>query len=192
MKKSTKIIIGVLIILILIQFIRPARNNGNAFGRNDFSHEVTVPDSVMKILKHSCFDCHSNKTVYPWYSEINPVGWWLNHHINEGKDELNFSEFASYSPTRKQKKLEKIADEVKEGKMPLESYTWIHKDAILTEQQIAAIVNWANTATKKLKAIAEKTLATIATAQQPWCSPRRKSYDCARVATCRACVPRTR
>ena len=151
MNKRTKIIIWVLVALILVQFIRPARNNGDVFGRNDFTHEITVPDSVMKILKRSCFDCHSNKTVYPWYAEINPVGWWLNHHVNEGKNELNFSEFASYSPTKKQKKLEKTAKEVKEHKMPLDSYTWIHKDAILTAEQISALVSWTETAREELK-----------------------------------------
>ena len=151
MKKKTKIIIGVMIILILIQFIKPARNNGDALGRNDFSHEITVPDTVMRILKRSCFDCHSNRTNYPWYAEINPVGLWLNHHVNEGKKELNFSEFVSYNPIKKQKKLEETADEVKKHNMPLDSYTWIHKDAILTDSEISTLINWTETARAELK-----------------------------------------
>lgn len=151
MKKTTKILIGILILLILIQFIRPARNNGDAFGRNDFTHEIQTPDSIMKILKVSCFDCHSNHTDYPWYTEINPVGWWLTRHINEGKRELNFSEFVTYNAKRKDKKLEETAKEVKEHEMPLDSYTWVHKDAKLTEQQVNAVVQWAENARAQLK-----------------------------------------
>ena len=151
MKKKTKVVIGVLIVLVVAQFIRPNRNNGNAFGRNDISHDVQMPDSVLKILKKSCFDCHSNRTVYPWYAEINPVSWWLNHHVNEGKRELNFSEFVPYESSKKLKKLEEIADEVKEHEMPLDSYLLIHKDAKLTDQQIATLVNWSELARKELK-----------------------------------------
>jgi hypothetical protein len=141
-----KIIIGILIVLILIQFIKPKQNNGNALGRNDFTHEIQTPDSIMRILKISCFDCHSNHTNYPWYAEINPVSWWLNHHVNEGNRELNFSEFATYSLKRKNKKLEEIAKQVKEHEMPLSSYTLMHKNAKLTETQALSLIHWAETA----------------------------------------------
>ena len=151
MKKKTKVVIGVLIVLILAQFIRPNRNTGNVFGRNDISHEVQLPDSVLKILKKSCFDCHSNRTAYPWYAEINPVSWWLNHHVNEGKQELNFSEFVTYEDSTKLKKLEEIAEEVKEHKMPLDSYLLIHKDAKLTSQQISTLISWTEGARKELQ-----------------------------------------
>ena len=147
-----KIWIGILIILILIQFIRPQRNLGNAYGRNDINHELQVPDSIMRILKVSCFDCHSNHTNYPWYTEINPVGWWLTNHVNEGKKELNFSEFATYPLKKKDKKLEETAEMVQEHEMPLSSYTLIHTDAKLNEQQIKAIVQWTEKARAELKA----------------------------------------
>ena len=151
MKKKTKIVIGVLVVLIVIQFIRPNRNNGNAFGRNDISHDVQMPDSVLKILTKSCFDCHSNQTSYPWYSEINPVSWWLNHHINEGKQELNFSEFVAYDDSTKLKKLKEIAEEVQEQKMPLESYLILHKDAKLNQNQISILISWTEFARNQLK-----------------------------------------
>ena len=153
MKRRTKIFIGVLILLILIQFIKPKRNNGQALGRNDFTHEILTSDTIMSILKVSCFDCHSNHTNYPWYAEINPVSWWLTHHVNEGKKELNFSEFATYNARRKKKKLEEISEQVKEHEMPLSSYTLIHKDAKLNQQQIEAIVQWSNAARQQLSAI---------------------------------------
>jgi hypothetical protein len=105
----------------------------------------------MKILKVSCFDCHSNHTNYPWYAEINPVGWWLTHHVNEGKNELNFSEFATYSPKKKAKELEGISELVKKHEMPLTSYTLIHSDAKLSEQQINALVRWADMARAEIR-----------------------------------------
>ena len=150
MKRKTKIIIGVLIVLILIQFIKPGGNYGNAFGRNDFTHEIQVPDSILKILKNSCFDCHSNHTNYPWYAQTNPVYWWLNHHITEGKRELNFTEFATYTSKQKDKKLAEIAEQVEEHEMPLPSYTWVHTDAKLNGQEIKSLAAWAKTSRKTI------------------------------------------
>ena len=150
MKRKTKILIWVMIFLILIQFIKPGGNHGNALGRNDFTHEIQVPDSIMKILKNSCFDCHSNHTNYPWYAHTNPVYWWLNHHITEGKRELNFTEFANYTLKQKDKKLAEIAKQVEESEMPLPSYTLVHTDAKLTDQQIKALVTWAKTSKGKI------------------------------------------
>ena len=151
MKKSTKIIIGVIILLIIIQFIRPKRNTGDALGRNDFTHEIQTPDSIMSILKVSCFDCHSNHTEYPWYAEINPVSWWLSNHVNEGKKELNFSEFVTYNERRANKKLDEIAKQLKEHEMPLSSYIFLHPDAKLNEQQIISLVKWTEAAKEEIK-----------------------------------------
>ncbi len=146
MKKLIKnILLLLLFILVIIQFIHPAKNSNLSatISSNDISKLYAVPDSVQHLLKTSCYDCHSNNTVYPWYSKIQPVDWWLNHHVNEGKGELNFDEFASYRIGRQYKKLEEVINQVKENEMPLGSYTWIHKNAILTENQKSAIINWA-------------------------------------------------
>lgn len=104
----------------------------------------------MRILKFSCFDCHSNHTRYPWYAEINPIGWWLNYHVNEGKLELNFSEFIPYPVKKKNKKLEEIGEQVKDHQMPLSSYTLLHKNASLNEAQIKALVLWSENARKQI------------------------------------------
>jgi hypothetical protein len=93
----------------------------------------------MHTLKSSCYDCHSNKTNYPRYSKINPVGMWLNHHIEEGKAELNFSNFAAYDKKNLDHKLEETAEEVAEGHMPLPSYTLVHADAKLSQEQVKQI-----------------------------------------------------
>lgn len=138
-----KILIALLVVLVVIQFFRPQRNISTAASANDISNHYTVPADVMDVLRRACYDCHSNNTTYPWYANIQPVAWWLNDHITEGKEELNFSEFGAYKPKRQAHKMEEVAELVEEGEMPLSSYTIIHKDAVLTATEKAAIVNWA-------------------------------------------------
>jgi Haem-binding domain len=131
-----------LLAFIVIQFIRPARNKAEGVSKNDISTLYPVPANVAAVLKTSCTDCHSNNTYYPWYAKIQPVYWWLNDHVRDGKKHLDFSEFASYSLRKQYHKLEETEEMVKEGEMPLESYTWMHKDAKLTADQKSIIYNW--------------------------------------------------
>jgi len=150
MKK--KILLIVLAILVIIQFIRPARNESSTMSANDITKHFTVPDDVNAILKKACNDCHSNNTIYPWYMNIQPVGWWMADHVKDGKKELNFSEFGSYTPKRQHHKLKEVVDEVKEGEMPLDSYTWMgtHKEAILTTAEKTLLINWAEILRKEI------------------------------------------
>ena len=146
-----KILLGLLIILVAIQFIRPAKNQSAGISVNDISKAYDVPENVNIVLKKSCTDCHSNNTVYPWYSKIQPIAWWLDGHIDEGKTELNFSEFASYSPKKQHHKLEEVIESVKEGHMPIKSYTWIHKNAILTDSEKLTVSEWADNLRKEIR-----------------------------------------
>ena len=140
LKKITSI---VLIIVFAIQFIRPAKNIGSSETmRNDISTIYPLPENVQHILKVSCYDCHSNNTWYPWYSNFQPLGWWMQFHVNEGKLELNFNEFASYEKEKQQKKLEEIVEEVKENYMPLPSYLKIHKEAKLSQDEKKILTDW--------------------------------------------------
>lgn len=139
-KKSAIVLIALLAVL---QFIHPGRNEGAALGPNDITQSVTVPETVMKSLEKSCFDCHSNHTVYPWYASVQPLGFWLDHHVDEGKGEINFSEFNTYSLKRKAHKMEEIAEMLEEDEMPLSSYTLIHKDAVMSDAQKAEMIQWA-------------------------------------------------
>jgi hypothetical protein len=148
MKK--KILIGILIIIIGMQFIRPEKNSGQAKTPTDITHYVQVPDSVMTILRASCYDCHSNHTDDLWYREIMPIGWWLNKHVKDGKRHLNFSDFSKYDKKKIDKKLKETAEEVEKKDMPLPSYTIIHKKEKLTSEQIKLIVDWVATERKKL------------------------------------------
>lgn len=155
MKKIIKnILLLLLVAFVIIQFIHPPKNIADAstLMTNDISKVYVVPDSVRQILKTSCYDCHSNNTTYPWYSKIQPVAWWLNDHIEEGKKEINFSEFATYRIGRQYKKMDEILKQVKEDEMPLSSYTLIHKNAILTQNQKATISNWAASVRDTIKA----------------------------------------
>jgi len=138
-----KIVAIVFTIFFAIQFIRPAKNiGGNETMMNDISTIYPVPENVQHILKVSCYDCHSNNTWYPWYSNFQPLGWWMQFHVNEGKLELNFNEFASYEKEKQQKKLEEIVEEVKENYMPLPSYLKIHKEAKLSQDEKKILTDW--------------------------------------------------
>ena len=147
-----KILIGLFVLLVIIQFIRPKKNEGSATGVDDIAHATTVPPNIMSLLQRSCYDCHSNYTEYPWYASINPVGLWLANHINEGKKELNFSEFAKYEPRRKNRKLDEVAEQIEKGEMPLKSYTLIHTDARLTKEQADSLIQWARAEQQKFPA----------------------------------------
>ena len=138
-----KILLTLLAILVIIQFIRPSRNISSTISEHDITKVYNVPADVQQILKVSCNDCHSNNTNYPWYTNIQPVGWWLQSHINEGKGHLDFSSFGSYTPKRQHHKMEEVIEQVKDNHMPLNSYLWIHKDAKLSEEQKTLLITWA-------------------------------------------------
>jgi hypothetical protein len=142
-----------LIAFIGIQFIQPARNENGQVLSSDISKVVTVPENVQSILQTSCYDCHSNNTRYPWYNYVQPAAWILANHIKHGKRDLNFSDFGSYSVRKQQSKLKAIADQVKDGEMPLYSDTIIHKNARLSKEEKALIIDWAQNAMDSLDKI---------------------------------------
>ena len=146
-----KILLALLFIFIFLQFIRPSKNISDGPYPNHISTKYVVPQDVETILQKACYDCHSNNTHYPWYTNVQPVGLWMQDHVNDGKGELNFSEFASYSPKKARHKMDECIDMVKEGEMPLPSYTWIHTDAKLTAEERATLTDWASVTMKKIE-----------------------------------------
>ena len=140
-----KILLVVLILLIVIQFIRPARNVTEGKQTGDITMVYNVPHDVQVILDKACRDCHSDYTNYPWYDNIQPVAWWMNRHIKEGKEELNLSQFGNYTAKKNAHKLEEIAELVDQNEMPLGSYTWMHKGAKLTAEEKKILITWSKT-----------------------------------------------
>jgi uncharacterized membrane protein len=138
-----KIALALTLLLVAAQFIRPARNQAAGGGPNDIGAKYPVPAGVQGVLKRACYDCHSNNTHYPWYAEVQPVRWFLDSHVNDGKRHLNFSEFGSYTAKRAAKKADEIIDEVEQHQMPLKSYTWMHPEARLTAEEIKLLSAWA-------------------------------------------------
>ncbi len=141
-----KIPLVLLCLLACLQFLRPAKNSGVIENADYIGKRHPVPAEVRAVLAKACFDCHSDRTRYPWYAEVQPVGWWLAYHVNEGRERLNFSAFGAYSAKRQVRMLDAIADEIFDRRMPLKSYTWIHRDAILNPAEIKLLTDWADTA----------------------------------------------
>ena len=130
---------------MVIQFIQPKRNISGGLGENDISKAYAIPEGVHQTLTQKCYDCHSNDTRYPWYFNVQPIGWWLAAHVYEGKSHLNFSEFRSYRADQAQRKLEDIIEMVKERAMPLKGYVLLHPHAEITTEDEQAINAWINT-----------------------------------------------
>jgi len=152
MKKVFKTIGWLLLIaLVIIQFFHPKKNIHPGDQPNALAKLHPVPDDVKTILKKACDDCHSNNTVYPWYSKIQPVDWWLNDHIQEGKRGFNLDELGARPAWLRYHKMEELKEQVEEGNMPLDSYTWIHKDAILTPDEKAKLTGWAQSIMDQMK-----------------------------------------
>lgn len=147
-----KILIGLGGILIIIQFIRPDKNESNDL-TYDISTKYEVPGDVNNLMQVSCNDCHSNKTEYPWYANVQPVAWWLDHHVDDGKKHLNFSEFTRIPLFVQNHKFEEIIEMVEDKEMPLPSYTnfGLHSEANLSDEQRKMIMDWAKAQMDYLK-----------------------------------------
>ena len=143
MKIVKKIALLLLLVFIAMQFFRPEKNTDASDHLDVFLTETNPPREVMMVLKQACYDCHSNNTVYPWYSNIAPVSYWMADHIDHGKGDLNFSEWAVYSIRKKDHKLEEVVEVMESLEMPLKEYTWTHKEARLTPEQRKAVMEWA-------------------------------------------------
>ena len=141
--KIVKIIAVVLLVAFVgIQFVPTERNQSDVVPKTDFMLVNSVPDHIKSKLQTSCYDCHSNNTQYPWYNKVQPIAWFLEDHIKEGKAELNFNEWDSLSNRRKKSKLRSIIKQIESGKMPLDSYTLIHKDASFSETEKQELIKW--------------------------------------------------
>ena len=147
-----KILLVLLAALVIIQFIHPKPNKSKGDQPNYIGRSFAIPDDVKHLLTIACNDCHSNNTRYPWYTNLQPVDWWITKHIRKGKKNLNFDEYINRPLRYQYHKMEEMIEQVKEGEMPLNSYTWIHKDAKLTQGQRDKLIGWANSIMDTMKA----------------------------------------
>ncbi len=132
-----KVLVGLVVLFVGMQLVRPDRVNPPVTG------EVQTTPEVKALLKRACYDCHSNETVWPWYSNVAPISWVVAHDVDEGRRELNFSEWASYEPKRQAHKLEETEEMVEKGEMPLGIYVVLHAEAKLTEAEKKTLIDWA-------------------------------------------------
>jgi len=139
-----RIIYIAILVFLVLQFFQIEKQNPENLSSNIFSKYETQAD-IKNILKKACFDCHSNETRYPWYSYVQPFGWWLQHHVEEGREHLNFSDFTSRRIASQNHKFEEIIELVKSKEMPIPSYTWLgmHKEANLTDEERSMLTSWA-------------------------------------------------
>lgn len=135
-------LIAVAFILIAIQFIRPKKNIETSVQKSDIRIKYNVPRNVISLLEKACYDCHSNNSRYPWYTYIQPIAWITAHHIEEGKRELNFSEFGTYSLKKSNHKLEEVEETVNHREMPIKSYLQLHPEADLTDNEKNLLIMW--------------------------------------------------
>ncbi len=141
-----KVAIVTVFALVVLQFFPSSRNLNSDLVASDISIVKHVPSDVMELLHVACYDCHSNNTRYPWYASVQPLGWWINRHVAQGKHHLNFSDFGKYSIKKSNHKLDEIAEIVGEGEMPLGSYSLMHASARLNSNQRQLLINWAKQA----------------------------------------------
>lgn len=150
MKKILKILIIVFAVLfILIQLYRPERFTTAEVTESHITNKLNVPPDVESILKRSCYDCHSNQTVWPWYSNVAPVSWLVIDDVNRGREKMNFSEWNKLSSSKQSIRLESICEEITENEMPLKPYLLLHADAELSQADKDLLCNWANNELKK-------------------------------------------
>ena len=156
MSKLKILLYSVVAVLIFIQFFRIDKTNPAVDSASDMVNVISTSPEVAQILKTSCYDCHTNESIYPWYTNVAPVSWWVKKHINEGRDELNFSEWGTYSIRRKDHKLDEVVEMLDEDEMPLKSYLIAHGDASLDEAQKTQLIDWAKKSREALGYVPEK------------------------------------
>ncbi len=146
-----KIMVALLVALIIIQFIHPKKNKAEGPQPNYIGNNFAVPADVKTILAKACNDCHSNNSNYPWYANLQPVHWWMEKHIKDGKKHINYDEYTNRPLRYQYHKMEETIEMIKEGEMPLNSYTWTHKDAKLTEEEKTKLISWAESIMDNMK-----------------------------------------
>jgi cytochrome c551/c552 len=156
LRKLLKWIAIVLVVLFVgMQLKRPAMTNPPVDQSQTIEAHTQITPQAKDILDRSCSDCHSNKTVWPWYTNVAPISWWIAGHINEGRQNMNLSEWAKLDQNSQDRKLRQMCDEVQDGAMPLPSYLPMHPKARLSEQDKKTLCDWTAAERERLSATAK-------------------------------------
>lgn len=147
---------GLLVLVLGAQFVRPAKTNPVSDETRAIQFHVEMNQEVSALLSRACYDCHSNKTEWPWYSKVAPMSWFVISHVNDGRRHLNFSEWETYDRSEAVKNMQEIDEEVGIKAMPLSSYTLLHPEARLTDQERKLISDWARAESKLLESAAAR------------------------------------
>ena len=134
----------------MIQFIRIDETNLKIDEGKDFYSDTNIPEDIRLIVKRSCYDCHSNETIYPWYANVAPISWWIKGHVNDARKSINFSEWGNYSNEEKARKLMNSVAYIKPDQMPLSSYVSQHPEAKLTTKNKKVLMDWMKEEAEKL------------------------------------------
>jgi hypothetical protein len=140
--KRNQIMWGLVGLFLLLQVFRIDTSLPASDPAQDFLSVSGADANTASIIQKACYDCHSNQTEYPWYSHIAPLSWWIQNHIIEGREHLNFSTWGGYSKEDQQKIKEECTEVIQEGEMPMASFTWAHPEARLSDEQKAALVGF--------------------------------------------------
>lgn len=151
MNRKKLVFLVLVIVVVAIQFIKTEVATASFKPEDDFINITQADEHIATILKTSCYDCHSEEYNQPWYASVAPISWWINDHVNEGKKHLNFSAFGTYSAKKAAHKLEECYEEVEKDEMPLSSYTIVHSNALLSEEDKLTLINWFKTLEKQYK-----------------------------------------
>ena len=130
-----RILVIFIAILLLIQLIRIDTTNKSTDKAMDFTVQSGADENISGMIRAACYDCHSHVTTYPWYAKVAPVSWWIGNHVTEGREHLNFSEWTAYDAEKQKHKLEECIEMVRTGEMPMKSFTWLHPEARLSDEQ---------------------------------------------------------
>lgn len=152
-KKIIKIIVIALVVfLIAAQFInRPEKTTTNEIGPGHITKLMNIPSDVENILKRSCYDCHSDHTVWPWYSSIAPVSWLVADDVRKGRKKMNFSQWDKIPDSKKESRLNEICETIRADEMPLPPYLIMHSDAKLTQQDKDILCRWVESELKNFE-----------------------------------------
>lgn len=126
-----------LAVAVAIQFVPTRRSNPPA------GASLSAPPEVTALLRRACFDCHSHETRWPWYSYVAPLSWWIARHVERGRGDLNFSQWPAMDPEAEAWALRDIEEQITQRKMPLGSYTRMHREARLDDHERDVLLRWA-------------------------------------------------